>query len=107
MTNCEHWYVISYDIRERKRLARLHRYLKRYSFMLQESVYLFVGNKTAWQTLKTELEKRIKKHEDDVRVYKLDKECCFNFFGSSPWPQGLYFGGYPRFTLTPLLAVAV
>lgn len=103
MKATEFWYLISYDIREPRRLARLHRYLKRYSFMLQESVYLFAGDKQAWQTLQTELEKRIKKQEDDVKVYKLDKDCCFNFFGSSPWPVGIYFGGYPLFTLVPLV----
>ncbi len=102
MKSQEHWYVISYDIREKKRLARFYRYLKRFAFMLQESVYLFAGNKTAWQTLKQELLKRIKKSEDDVRVYKLDKDSILHFFGSTPWPEGIYFAGYPRYTLTVL-----
>ena len=98
----EHWYLISYDIREKRRLARVYRYLKRFAFMLQESVYLFAGDKAAWQTLKQQLLKRIKKSEDDVRVYKLDKDCCLHFFGSTPWPQGVYFAGYPRHTFTQL-----
>lgn len=104
MSNDERWYLISYDIRNCRRLARLHRFLKRYSFMLQESVYLFAGDTVAWQQLKNGLEKRILKREDDVRVYKLDSDCCLNFFGSSPWASGVYFGGYPKSTFTPALS---
>jgi CRISPR-associated protein Cas2 len=102
MKDKEHWYLISYDIREKRRLARVYRYLRRFAFMLQESVYLYAGDKPAWLTLKQELIKRIKKSEDDVRVYKLDKDCCLQFFGCTPWPEGIYFAGYPRFTLTAL-----
>jgi CRISPR-associated protein Cas2 len=102
----EHWYLISYDIRDPKRLARLHRYLKRHSFMLQESVYLYAGNNQAWQLLSKAIQKCINKQQDDVKVYQLDKDCCLHFFGSSPWPQDVYFGGYPQFTLTPCPASA-
>lgn len=98
----EHWHLISYDIRDKRRLARLHRHLKRSALMLQESVYLFAGSVEEWQNLKKGILQRIKKTEDDVRVYRLDKDCCLHFFGSAPWPDGVYFGGYPKYTLTTL-----
>lgn len=98
MTKHEHWYLISYDIRQKNRLQRLHRFLKRFGFAVQESVFLFAGTKDQWHTLKKGVEQRIKKKEDDVRVYRLPAGSCLHFTGSLPWPDGVFFGGLPAFT---------
>jgi CRISPR-associated protein Cas2 len=91
----QHWYLIAYDIRQPKRLSRLQRWIKGQTFALQESVYLFVGNPQQWQTFKQSLEKKIKKTEDDVRVYQFSANSELAFYGNTPWPNGVHFSGYP------------
>lgn len=97
MRNAEHWFIISYDIRLPKRLQRLHRWLKRHAFALQESVFIFAGTLPAWEQLKHGIQTRIKRTEDDVRVYQLSQSSILTFYGVSPWPDDIYFAGYPPF----------
>lgn len=97
MRNTEHWFIISYDIRLPKRLRRLQRWLKRYAFALQESVFIFAGTLPAWEQLKCGIQNRIKIAEDDVRVYQLSKSSTLTFYSASPWPEDIYFAGYPPF----------
>lgn len=97
MRNSEYWFIISYDIRLPKRLQRLHRWLKRHAFALQESVFIFAGTQAAWERLQQGIQSRIKVTEDDVKVYKLTANCMLTFYGASPWAADVYFAGYPPF----------
>lgn len=97
MRNTEHWFIISYDIRLPKRLQRLQRWLKRHAFALQDSVFIFAGTLSAWEQLKRGIQNRIKTTEDDVRVYQLSRSSILTFYSASPWPEDIYFSGYPPF----------
>ncbi len=63
-------YIVSYDIREGKRLARLARYLEKYAMRIQNSVfYLASVNQNELLDIIKNMEQIIDLDEDDVRVY--------------------------------------
>lgn len=102
MRTQEAWFIISYDIRAPKRLQKLHRWLKRHAFVLQESVFAFAGTPKAWEQLQQGILTRIKRTEDDVKVYRLSQECKLSFYGNSPFLVDVHFAGYPPFEIMPL-----
>ena len=63
------WYIIAYDIREPKRLRRLHYFLKKKAISLQNSVFLVKADSNYLNHLETKLGKLININEDDVRIY--------------------------------------
>ena len=62
-------WLIAYDVRDPRRLGRLHRFLSAQATMVQYSVYLFEGSLGALKKLLRELEPYIEATEDDVRAY--------------------------------------
>lgn len=101
-SDSEHWYLICYDIREPRRLQKLHSYLQRCAFALQESVFIFPGTAAQWQQLQQQIRKKIKTNVDDVKVYQLPAGFTLDFYGQLPWPDGVWFSGYPPTQLHPL-----
>lgn len=63
------WYIIAYDIREPKRLRRLHYFLKKKAISLQNSVFLIKADAQRLKRLEVSLEQIINNNEDDVRIY--------------------------------------
>lgn len=65
-------YLICYDITNPKRLAKLSRYVEKNAFRIQKSIYLF-PNATSeeLQSITQQIEDRIDKDEDDVRIYTI------------------------------------
>lgn len=68
-TSRKSWYLLSYDIRDPKRLKRLHYQLKKHAFALQKSVFL-VEEKEYHAALRI-VKKYSKQNEDDVRLYPI------------------------------------
>jgi len=65
-------YLICYDIKEKKRLARVARYVEKEAFRIQKSIYLLPNATTeALQLIAKEIQKRIDTQEDDVRIYTI------------------------------------
>ena len=64
-------YVISYDIKNGRRLNRVHRYLKGKGIHVQKSVFYFLLSKEELKKLQIGLKQIIKNSEDDVRIYPL------------------------------------
>lgn len=95
MRTTEHWYLICYDIRDQRRLQRLQRLLRRTAFALQESVFIFPGTQPQWQQLQQLIRKKIKPSVDDVKIYQLPSGFTLEFYGQLPWPDGVWFSGYP------------
>lgn len=85
--------IAHYDIADKKRLQRVHRFLKSCAFALQGSVYAWYGNSEALRHFKKKLRTLINPNEDDVRGYMLKNALWL--FGVSPFVEGVYFGGYP------------
>ncbi len=65
------WYLLAYDIRDPKRLRRVHYYLRKQGLAAQQSVFfLHVTDAELKQTLEG-VAKRIHRHRDDVRAYPI------------------------------------
>lgn len=62
-------WLIAYDVRDPRRLSRLHRFLSSRASMVQYSVYLFEGSLGQLKQLLGEVETYIESVEDDVRAY--------------------------------------
>ncbi len=67
--NRKKWYVIAYDIRNEKRLRRLHYYLKKEAVALQKSVFLLSADAQRKNKVTSEIKARVDNREDDVRIY--------------------------------------
>lgn len=102
MRTTEHWYLICYDIRDIKRLQKVHRWLRGCAFALQESVFIYAGTQSQWLKFRRTLQQKIKPSADDVKIYQLPVGFTLEFYGQLPWPEGIYFSGYPATTLLPL-----
>ena len=88
-------YLICYDISERRRLARLHRYLRRYAFPLQYSVFLFVGDQRALEKYLVAMKKMINEKEDDLRCYPLPQRGSRDRLGCPAMPEGIFWSALP------------
>lgn len=93
----QHWYMISYDIRNPRRLQRTHRLLKKRASALLKSLFVYLGNAQAIELLRTELLREIKPSEDDLLIYQLRSDRVVHRWGRACLPQGLY-----DFSLPPL-----
>lgn len=62
-------YLVSYDIKDDKRLQRIHRYLKGKGIHLQKSVFYCVFTKEELRKVISEIDRLINDREDDVRFY--------------------------------------
>ena len=69
--NAPRGWLISYDIADPRRLARLHRFLTRHATPVQYSVFFFEGSDARMARLMAEIERRIDPGADDVRGYAL------------------------------------
>jgi len=65
------WYLIAYDIREPKRLKRLHYRLRKRTIPLQNSVFMAKLSDKHLHTLSNEIKTHINTAQDDVRIYPI------------------------------------
>ena len=65
------WFLVTYDIRDARRLRRVQRVTGRFAAFLQRSVYLFVGPGARLRALTEEVLPLLAGGEDDVRIYPL------------------------------------
>lgn len=64
-------YLVSYDIRDEKRLQRVHNYMKNKGVHLQKSVFYCLLGTEELLKIKKELCEIINDKEDDIRMYPL------------------------------------
>ncbi|WP_295889072.1 CRISPR-associated endonuclease Cas2, partial [uncultured Thiohalocapsa sp.] len=74
-------HLLSYDIADPQRLARVHRTVRAYGLPLQYSVFIIPGTNPTVDTLLAELTDIIEPTEDDIRVYPLPKQPDIEHFG--------------------------
>lgn len=67
-------YLIAYDIRNKKRLTKVHRELVNWAIPLQKSLFLFLDPQGKKQELEEILIKLINRKEDDLRIYPIYKK---------------------------------
>ncbi|WP_095499769.1 CRISPR-associated endonuclease Cas2 [Paraferrimonas haliotis] len=86
-------FIISYDIRDPRRVKRVHKMLLGYGIPLQFSVFYFKNSKAmSVEGIWKKLEKLIDKKEDDVRLYPVSIVQLeeWNKLGVSDLSAGIY-----------------
>lgn len=67
-------YLVCYDIRDPRRLARVYKFIKGRGLHIQYSVFHCTMTWPALLELKKSLEDIINENEDDIRIYPLPAE---------------------------------
>ena len=104
-TNQPREHIIAYDIADPKRLAKLHRMLKKIALPLQYSVFYMRMSDKQRDKLADSLENKIDPQSDDVRIYALPKHftaCCLGRKAimdglQLSWEQGRWFNSVERY----------
>lgn len=97
------WYIIAYDIKNIRRLRRVHYLIRKQSFALQESVFAWFGSKDDLERLKQEIEKIIQTKVDDVRAYRLQSGRSISLWGRPLLPGGVVAYGAPPIEHTAII----
>lgn len=81
--------LVCYDIREERRLRRVHRCMCRWGMPLQYSVFYCNLNLRARRRLEKDLRDLIDERVDDVRVYGLKSYATIEFMGKKPFDDAI------------------
>ena len=65
------YWLVTYDITDRRRLGRIHRHLKKVATPFQYSVFLFEGTQAQMGAVMAQLGRIANKNEDDIRAYAI------------------------------------
>ena len=99
--NVPRQYLICYDIADRRRLARVHRYLSGRAVPLQYSVFSALLRQCELNDLMGGIAERIDPREDDVRVYPRPESPRAVTLGRSFLPAGIMLVRKGRDLLIP------
>jgi CRISPR-associated protein Cas2 len=83
-------WLVAYDIREPRRLRRVHRQLRKAGATVQYSAFSVQADDPAMLDLLAQLERTIDTNRDDLRAYHLPKRCPVWMLGSQGLPEGVY-----------------
>ncbi len=86
-------FLLAYDIANPRRLARVHRTVKRQGLPLQYSVFLIADTPAVLDGLLAELDDIIDPRADDIRVYSLPSRLDADSFGRQFLPLGVMLLG--------------
>lgn len=85
-------YLLAYDIRDPKRLQRVHRFMTRYMYRLQYSVFVGHLSDHGRATVMSGVANRINAHTDDVRLYRLPSNLWADGMGKAALLPGVQPG---------------
>lgn len=91
--NAQANWIVAYDIREPRRLVRLHRHLKRIAMPLQYSVFFIQATQAGIDLLVKEIGGIIDPYRDDVRIYRIPNRTELVFVGRKILPAGVLLLG--------------
>lgn len=83
------WHLVTYDIADRRRLTRVHRHLRACGYCLQESVFLWHGDRRELERLQADLINMARESEDDLRCFPLARGHDIHWWGRPPLPRGV------------------
>ena len=86
-------WLVAYDIREPRRLRRVHRQLRKEGVPAQYSVFTVEADDVQIAHLLEKLTALIDERVDDVRAYHLPASCTVWSLGSQDWPDGICLNG--------------
>lgn len=82
-------WLLAYDIRDPKRLIRIHRYLRELGVHLQYSVFGLEMSDRKLQDVLGNLNLMIDPARDDIRVYHIPRRCTVWLLGRQSMPEGI------------------
>lgn len=85
-------WLVTYDIADPRRLARLFKFLKKQGVPVQYSVFLVEASAAKMGNLIVQIAKIVDKDEDDVRAYRLPERTWKVTLGGSILPEGIMLG---------------
>lgn len=96
------YYLVGYDVRNHRRLARVARFMEGEGIRMQYSVFLVPASEAGVRRLIEGLAQRIEPSQDDVRIYPLPPRPDVLTIGAQLWvgaarlltPEGLTLSGH-------------
>lgn len=88
-------YLIAYDITDPKRLARMHRYLRKIAVPIQYSVFYLIADERHLDALLADAASLIDPKSDDLRCYPLPARGLRFRIGRATLPAGIQWSGLP------------
>jgi CRISPR-associated protein Cas2 len=88
-------FVIGYDIREPRRLVRVHRAVLKHAAPIEYSVFVLDGNIKDAARCMEELAALIDPRQDDLRCYPLPARGLQFRLGKASLPEGIVWTGLP------------
>lgn len=67
----KHWYLIAYDVRDAKRLRKVHYYLRKQALAVQKSVFIIHADRETLAAVQDGLRRRVVERDDDLRLYAI------------------------------------
>lgn len=86
-------WIVTYDIADPKRLARLFKFLKKQGVPLQYSVFLVDATAVQMSNLVLQMGAIVDRKADDVRAYRLPENLWQVTLGASILPDDILPGG--------------
>ncbi len=80
-------WLIAYDLREPRRIARVHRLLTKVAVPVQYSVFAARGSQAAMRQLARQIEALIDTAVDDVRMYPIPEHPLLHTIGGALLPD--------------------
>jgi len=99
-------WILAYDIANPRRLARVHRAVKRVGIPIQYSVFLVEMSPVALGAFLRRLERIIDVREDDVRAYPIPVPPDCSVLGASLLPDSALLRGGPDSAVAGLINAA-
>lgn len=73
-------YFIAYDITHRKRLQKMHKYLKQYGLNVQKSIFQCVVNKPMLDQMIKKMRQIMDEKDDKLYIYPVCEDCLSKAF---------------------------
>lgn len=88
LSQSAHW-LVTYDIADPRRLARVFKRLRKTGTPVQYSVFAVQGNTQQLKMLMAQLARLIDARDDDVRAYRLPERGWRATLGQAILPEGI------------------
>lgn len=85
--------LVCYDIRDKRRLGRIHRCMTRWGLPLQYSVFYCQLTSKGRRQLEQQLRELMDERQDDIRIYGIKSYEDIQFAGRQPLPTGITIYG--------------
>ncbi len=90
------WHLLAYDVRDEKRLRKLHYYLRKQAMPVQKSVFLVHCTNTELNDILQGVRERVHLRDDDIRLYPINSPHSIWAAGQQHQAvQGLYISKSP------------